>query len=59
MWEGIGQLVKIVFMLLGWWKETSDQKNKDKREAIKEALEAIDNDDQDAMARAVNKYNAS
>lgn len=58
MWEGIGQLIKIIGLLLGWWKETSDAKNKAKREAIIKAMEAADNDDQEAMRRAINDFNS-
>lgn len=56
--EGITQLFKILGLILGWWKEASDEKNKAKREAILKALEAADNDDQEDMERAINRFNS-
>ena len=54
----ISQVLQIIGLLLNWWKETSDQKSKEKLDALKAVLDAAQKDDQEAMKNAINSFNS-
>ena len=56
--QALVEAFQLLKLLLGWWKESSDVKSKEKREVIQKAMEAADKGDQDALRKLINAFNS-
>jgi len=56
--EAIVQALKIIGMVLGWWKEKSDEKKKAKGEVLRNVFKEGVVHDQNTMRKLINQFNA-